>query len=288
MLLLDTYGMTGVRPGEFSGPVDLCNRQDRVYVADQWNHRIQVLTTSLDLLSTWGGYGNGDGEFNQPVSVSLSNNSVVVSEFAASRVQLLDTDGKFQAVLATPGGAPGQVSSPTGSAFVDEQTFAVCDDDYDRIQIFGVDGVAVAAEGGTGTGLGQLSSPRGVSVTNGTIYVADRDNNRIARYTDTLQPMPPWPRSDEVLAGPYDVSVRGTYAAVADRGNARVVILDEKGFLADSYSGDPGFSPFSVTWIADDEILVGDAASNTLLRLSARGGTRREPTIVVYTDAQGK
>ncbi|CAF4528907.1 unnamed protein product, partial [Rotaria sp. Silwood2] len=44
-------------------------------------------------------------------------------------------------------------------------------------------GVVVAGGQGSGNGLAQLSAPRGVIVDKlGTVYVADRNNNRIMRW----------------------------------------------------------------------------------------------------------
>ncbi len=85
------WGKPGQKPGEFSGPYDVCvDKEDNVYVADFWNHRIQKFTPGGEFLWEFGKHGTGEGEFECPVSVAVGEDgSVYVSDWGNNRVQKL-------------------------------------------------------------------------------------------------------------------------------------------------------------------------------------------------------
>ena len=60
----------GTQPGEFSdlGLIKVIN--DKVYVCDCGNHRVQILNTNLEYMNTFGCYGDGDGQFNRPTDIA--------------------------------------------------------------------------------------------------------------------------------------------------------------------------------------------------------------------------
>ena len=67
---IKVVGQHGTQPGEFS---DLCLIRainDKVYVCDRGNHRVQILNTNLEYMNTFGCYGDGDGQFNRPTDIA--------------------------------------------------------------------------------------------------------------------------------------------------------------------------------------------------------------------------
>src|SRR5204862_545685 len=64
------FGHAGNGPGEFNRPEGLCvDAQDRVYVADSCNHRIQIFSSDGKLLRSYGKAGSGKGELSYPYDI---------------------------------------------------------------------------------------------------------------------------------------------------------------------------------------------------------------------------
>jgi len=70
--LLASWGVLGGRSGQFDAPrrtaVDAAGR---VFVADTYNHRIQVFDADGNYVTQFGSEGTGDGELSQPMGVTL-------------------------------------------------------------------------------------------------------------------------------------------------------------------------------------------------------------------------
>jgi len=105
------FGKKGKSVGEFSYPVGIqffykmanpsTNADFEIYVADQYNHRVQVLNGKT---GAWiknigtGVVGNKPGEFNRPydLEISASANELYVLEYANNRISVFNLeDGKF-------------------------------------------------------------------------------------------------------------------------------------------------------------------------------------------------
>ena len=66
--LLASVGTRGTRPLQFHAPRDIAinTRNNKVYVADCNNHRIQVLNSDLSFSTTFGKQGKDKGQFDSP------------------------------------------------------------------------------------------------------------------------------------------------------------------------------------------------------------------------------
>ena len=66
------FGQFGNGAGEFRFPRGLAliaaktPKATRIFVADTWNHRVQVFDGSGDLQLAFGGFGHGDGQLHAP------------------------------------------------------------------------------------------------------------------------------------------------------------------------------------------------------------------------------
>jgi DNA-binding beta-propeller fold protein YncE len=128
-----------------------------VYVADTWNHRIQVFTSDGVYLRGWGQFFDAADD---------------------------------PALAATQ---PGSFYGPRGLAFHDGLLY-ITDTGNERVQVFGPDGTFVRMFGMTGSGAGNLLEPVGIAVAvDGTVLIADSHNARIARFTSEGAPLDPWP-----------------------------------------------------------------------------------------------
>lgn len=87
--LLFSWGDPGEGPGEFRLVHSVWQYNDRIYVADRQNNRLQVFTLQGQHLDTWPG-------FLQPCKIFIANDIVYVAELGA-RVSILDLDGNLLA-----------------------------------------------------------------------------------------------------------------------------------------------------------------------------------------------
>lgn len=114
-----TFGHFGSGAGEFRCPRGLAviaartPAATRIFVADTWNHRVQVFDGNGQLQVAFGGFGEGDGQLHAPSDVALvtpqlpwetegtSAPMLVVADERNQRLQVFTTDGVW---LATLGG----------------------------------------------------------------------------------------------------------------------------------------------------------------------------------------
>jgi sugar lactone lactonase YvrE len=127
---LGQWGRHGTEPGEFSRPQALAiDAQDRLYVADACNHRIQIFNTRSSppqLLQILGAAGEAVGQLRYPYSLLLDGQGhLYILEYGNHRVQKWTVDGQPLAAWGTMGRRPGELFNPwaialdsTGRLFV--------------------------------------------------------------------------------------------------------------------------------------------------------------------------
>jgi ABC-type Fe3+ transport system permease subunit len=133
-----TFGQSGRGPGEMNRPEGLgIDSQDRIYVADSCNHRIQVFSDEGWFLRSYGQAGSGVGELSYPYDVQVDRAGYqFVVEFGNSRVQIFDPEGKPVEILGGVGAAPGQFSNPWSEALDSAGNLYVADSQNHRVQKF--------------------------------------------------------------------------------------------------------------------------------------------------------
>lgn len=168
--------------GQFVLPVAMAfDRQDRLYITDEYNHRVSIFDASGTYVSKWGVLGSGAGQFNGPAGIAIdADDHVYVVDQNNHRVQKYTSDGQFLLQWGAPGSGEGQFDMPWGACVDAQGQVYVADWRNDRIQQFTADGRFIAAFGATGSGDGQLQRPSSVAVDgDGVIYVADWGNERV-------------------------------------------------------------------------------------------------------------
>ena len=64
---------------------------ERVFVADFFNHRIQILSGEGNFLSEFGTHGSGDGQFDHPADIAVDSESrMYVADFGNGRIQVFE------------------------------------------------------------------------------------------------------------------------------------------------------------------------------------------------------
>jgi DNA-binding beta-propeller fold protein YncE len=135
---LREWGGHGYAPGEFLRPRALAiDDEDRLYVADSCNHRIQVFDTRGKLLRIWGARGTAPGQMSYPYDLAIGHDRrLYVCEYGNARVQKFTLDGKSLGLWGGPGRGPGQLSNPWALAVDREGEVSVIDSNNHRVQRF--------------------------------------------------------------------------------------------------------------------------------------------------------
>ncbi len=131
-----SFGRPGTGPGEFNRPEGLgVDAQDRVYVADSCNHRIQVFSSDGKFLRTYGKAGRGKGELSYPYDICVdAAGRQFVCEFGNSRIQVFDAQDHPLEIIGCPGAGPGQFSNPWSVALDSAGNLYVADSQNHRVQ----------------------------------------------------------------------------------------------------------------------------------------------------------
>jgi hypothetical protein len=155
----------------------------RSYVADMFNHRVQIFNSDGSYYTTLGDGdcnpddGIGHTEFCEPQGVAIGpGNAIYVADTGNHRVQIFNSDGSYYTTLGTPG-EPGDdndhFAGPVGVT-VDSSNIYVADTGNRRVQIFDSNLAYKMTLGPTGDGY-FFGEPWDVAVDNnsGRIYVGD-------------------------------------------------------------------------------------------------------------------
>lgn len=106
---IKVVGQRGTQPGEFSdlGLIKAIN--DKVYVCDRGNHRVQILNTNLEYMNNFGCYGDKKGQFNRPTGIAQDiAGNLYVTDSRNHRVQVFDSKGQFLHTFCEKGASSEQ------------------------------------------------------------------------------------------------------------------------------------------------------------------------------------
>ena len=182
-MFLTAVGTKGSGPLQFNDPYDVTFNatNNKVYVIDRCNDRVQVLNSDLTFSSTFGNKGSGKGQFKHPEGISCdSTGKVYVTDSFNHRIQVFTACGKFLRMFGRYGKGRGELNYPAGITVDTDDIVYVSEFNNERVSVFTHEGQFVTSFGRKGEGPGEFNGPAGLAVDNcGIVYVCDHDNNRI-------------------------------------------------------------------------------------------------------------
>jgi hypothetical protein len=197
-------GGEGDGPLQFKEPRQVCIAPDDfVFVADAGNHRVQVLTPTLDFHCFIG-----EGERGRPVCICANADVVVVSQNRCCVAVFKRCDGTLLRRFGSDGRGDGQFMGACGVCFMSgDRHVAVADFLNGRVSVFSVEGEFIRH-----VGVGVLNCPESVAVSAfDELVVADLGNRCLRVFSS----------SGDVLASVGDcfsgVAVHGSSVFAVDQ-----------------------------------------------------------------------
>ncbi len=231
-------GQEGKGAGDLQQPSGLTvDQRGNIYVADTFNHRIQIFTAEGLFVHQFGGEGSEPGAFRFPKALALNQaGEIYVVDTGNHRVQKFSPQGDFLLQFGTLGDGEGELNSPGGLALDAEGNLYVADTQNHRIQKFTPEGKWLASWGSIGTEGGQFVEPTGIAMdAEGKIWVADTENHRLQRFTPTGQflfEMGKAGKKPGELDSPRGLAIDAEGKIyVADTGNNRIQVFTPTGEL---------------------------------------------------------
>ena len=182
--LLTTVGRKGSKKLEFSYPagIGISHSNNKVYVCDRWNSRIQILNDDLTFSSSFGSRGSGYGEFKFPHDVAFdSNGNAYIADSVNCRIQVFTWEGKFLRKFGKRGSARGKLYFPSSVSIDSNDIVYVTERDNHRVSIFTCQGKFIQSFGIKGARPGEFNEPRSIAV-NGLVCVSDTFNHRVQGF----------------------------------------------------------------------------------------------------------
>ncbi|MGC9335605.1 MAG: flippase activity-associated protein Agl23, partial [Anaerolineae bacterium] len=185
---LDGDGPMAMGDGQFHEPWGIAVDADgRVYVADTWNHRIQVFDDEGGFLNSWGVYGQTMSDsalLYGPRDIAIdARGRVFITDTGNKRVMVYDQSGLFLEQWGEEGVGAGFFSEPVGIDVDSEGNIYVADTWNQRIQVFGSD-LAYLREWTVDAWYGQsvVNKPYLAVDSQDRVYVTDPEGYRLAVF----------------------------------------------------------------------------------------------------------
>ncbi len=155
-------------------------------------HRVSVYDAKGKLLFRFGSEGSAAGQFAFNADVEVAAGYAWVTDAVNDRVQVFDEGGKYVTQFGEEGTGAGQIKTDwwLRIAVSPEGDLWLTDAGNERVQRWSAGSLDVSydlAFGSKGTGNGQFNVLTDVAIdpTDGTIWVADDDNDRIQHFSAT-------------------------------------------------------------------------------------------------------
>jgi DNA-binding beta-propeller fold protein YncE len=238
---LRQWGAEGNQPGQFKEPWAVTvGPEGDVYVADTWNHRIQVFDDQGQLKKIWGTFG----EVQDPMAsqellygprdlVVDGEGYLYITDTGNKRVVKYDPEGNMVRAVGGAGSEEGQMQEPVGLALSPEGDLYVADTWNQRVQVFDRDlnflrsWPVYAWEG-----MSVLNKPYLAVDAEGSVYATDPEGYRVIAFDSEGELLRVWGQKGSDLSS---MSLPTGIAAapagplfVSDSENNRILVFEER------------------------------------------------------------
>lgn len=183
----DPYAPTGLgSSGQDGGGIavtDVAVRDGKVYATDEY--QVFVFGTDGAVLDQFGKPGLEPGDLDRPNGIDVGEHGTIfVSDSNHNRVTAFTAEGEVAWTLGDPiaqvaGQAEYVFGLPRGLTLTSDGTLLVVDAfEFDLVEV-GLDGILGERYGSRGVEPGQFNFPNGIDESEGTIVVADKENDRV-------------------------------------------------------------------------------------------------------------
>lgn len=220
--LIAIFGQEGVGPGDFDHPHGLTMDRDQglLYVGDQENGRVQVLTIDGDFVRQWS-----DPQFAHihDVGIDPLTGDIFVGDLVSNVVQRFTDTGEFVLEFGVSGSGPGQFSGVWGMSTDSKGLVYVADSGNGRVQVFTPEGTYLNEWTG-------FTKPTGVFVDAlDQVHICDSLADEIVVFSGDGQQLETWDL--EAIVGtpsePEDIVISpdGVHIYIGDVLNHRAIYL---------------------------------------------------------------
>lgn len=227
-----TWGSTGTGQGQFTSPLGIAiSRDDKVYVSENSNHRIQVFDVNGGFLFQIGTgiAGTGNNQFSSPQGLAIdhTNGWLYVADNGTGTVKKLDLNGNYITTFTEPPEAGG-------NAFWSNVNFLTVDQTNGNlvVSIPGEGRVDTVTSNGAwiwSTAVGEANSARGVGILGSEVFVVGQNQNRINIFDKNTGIFTRSIASGQI-SNPRGLAIDYEgYIYVADMGNARIQKFSQSG-----------------------------------------------------------
>ena len=172
----------GRGPLQFSYPMGISVHPTtgQILVADDFNHRIQIINGDFTYSHSIGSKGRAPGELYHPYDAALDGvGNVYVANYGSNCIDVFtsSSDGKYLRRFGSKGSGDGQLNWPSSIIIDTHNMVYVAEYGNDRISVFTTDGMFIRHIGHRGSGEGEFKYSRCVTVDMlGNLYVGDITN----------------------------------------------------------------------------------------------------------------
>jgi len=171
---------SGTGNGQFDGPYGIAIAPNgNIYVADQWNARVQEFSSSGTYLSQFGSSGPG---IVWPASIAIdANGNIYVADYGVGFIKKFDSNGNYLSQLGSMGSGDGQFQGPNGIAIDGSGHIYVSDVGDGRVEEFD----------SSGNYLSQFaaSAPNGLATdASRNVYVAEYGSHHVVKFEGDQTP----------------------------------------------------------------------------------------------------
>ena len=147
-----------------------------VYVADTYNHRVQVLDAQFDPIRQIGADPRQPAALMTPVAVALdeANGRLFVADFTGGAIDVYTLDGQYLERWGRDGVGGGYFDEPADVGLATDGSVYVVEQGRSRVHRFAADGSPISVFGGNGLEPGHLAEPRSIAFdADGNLYVTE-------------------------------------------------------------------------------------------------------------------